>query len=130
MNRQMTRFLILMGMSSAIPVTIKLLRRWQMKIGTFVIGGLAGAAIVMMIQRNPRMSAVAANVGNNLKHRMYNMKDEAIGKAKNTRFASSFMRSTDKFNHGMGNIGKSASRDSEIRDEIDSFMEDSEQHRI
>ncbi|WP_239614101.1 hypothetical protein [Cohnella mopanensis] len=111
-----------------------------MKIGTFVMGGLAGAAIVMMIQRNPRMSAVAANVGNNLKHRMYNMKDDAMGMAKNTKFASSFMRSTDKSkpgfsstsspDRGMDNVGKSASRDSEIRAEIDSFMEDSEQHRI
>lgn len=67
-----------------------------MKIGTFVIGGLAGAAIVMMIQRNQRMSAAAANVGNNLKQRMSGMKDDAIEMAMNTKFASSFKRATEK----------------------------------
>jgi len=73
-----------------------------MKIGTFVIGGLAGAAVVMMIQRNQKMSAITASVGSNLKQRMNGMKDDAIEKALNMKFASSFTRSKDSASHSRG----------------------------
>ncbi|MFC5403846.1 hypothetical protein [Cohnella soli] len=67
-----------------------------MKLGTFIIGGLAGAAVVMMVRRNRMMSAVAANVGGQLRQRMSDMKDDAIEKALNMKFASSFKRAASK----------------------------------
>ncbi|MFC5467804.1 YtxH domain-containing protein [Cohnella suwonensis] len=70
-----------------------------MKLGTFVIGGLAGAAVVMMVRRNRIMSAVASNVGGQLRQRMSDMKDDAIEKALNMKFASSFRRATSKAEH-------------------------------
>ncbi len=111
-----------------------------MKIGSFVIGGLAGVAVVMMIQRNQMMSAVAAGVGHNLKRRMNDMKDDAIEKALNMKFASSFKRATDKVSHqghssssregGLDEVEKLIAQDSEVSDEINSILEQNGQQRI
>jgi hypothetical protein len=111
-----------------------------LKIGTLVIGGLAGAAIVMLIQRNQRMSAVAASVGHNLKHRMGEMKDDAIEKALNMKFASSFRRASDSTENrsnsssshegGLDKVEKLISHDPHVKSEINSILEQNGQHRI
>jgi hypothetical protein len=117
-----------------------------MKIGTFVIGGLAGAAIVMMIQRNQTMSAIATTVGHNMKRRMNDMKDDAIEKAFNMKFASSFKREKDKDHHSasssfsssrssshgedLDEVQKLIAQDPEVSDEINSILEENGQHRI
>ncbi|MCD9021236.1 hypothetical protein [Cohnella silvisoli] len=111
-----------------------------MKIGTFVIGGLAGAAVVLMIQRNQMMSAVTAGVGQNLKHRMNMMKDDAIEKALNMKFASSFRRSADigrktskssSMNEvGLGDVEKLIAQDEDVSHEVNSILEQNGQHRI
>ncbi len=64
----------------------------MLRIGTFVMGGLAGAALAVWLQRNRNMSAAAASMGHNVKKRMLGMKDDAIEKAMNMKFASSFRR--------------------------------------
>jgi hypothetical protein len=111
-----------------------------MKISTFVIGGLAGAAIVMMIRRNPMMSNAAASVGQNLKSRMGEMKDDAIEKALNMKFASSFRKSSDsgtRVNHsssshggGLDEVEKLVAQDPEVSSEINSILKENGQHRI
>jgi hypothetical protein len=111
-----------------------------MRIGTFVIGGLAGAAIVMMIQRNQMMSAVAAGVGHSLKQRMSGMKEDAIEKALNMKFVSSLKRSSENERSsrnssssdegGLDQIEKLVSQDSGVSNEINSILEQNGQHRI
>jgi Tfp pilus assembly protein PilV len=110
-----------------------------MRIGTLVIGGLAGAAIVMMIQRNQRMSSAAANLGQNMMHRMNNMKDDAIEKAMNMKFASSFGRASDNgqkshksfqaHDGGLDKVEELASQDPNVSKEINSILEQNRQHR-
>ncbi|TFE29962.1 hypothetical protein [Cohnella luojiensis] len=111
-----------------------------MKIGSFVMGGLAGAAVVMMIQRNQMMSAVAASVGHNLKHRMNDMKVDAIEKALNMKFASSFKRATDSVSHkvqnssshggGLDEIEKIVAQDPSVSHEVNAILEQNGQQRI
>jgi hypothetical protein len=137
----MTHFLILMGMNKTNSVTLKPIRGGGlMKIRTLVIGGLAGAAIVMMIRRNQMMSNVAASVGQNLKSRMGEMKDDAIEKALNMKFASSFRKLSDsgrRVNHsssshadGLDEVEKLVAQDPEVSSEINSILEENGQHRI
>jgi len=111
-----------------------------MKIGTFVIGGLAGAAIAMMIQRNQRMSAAATSLGHNLKQRVNNMKDDAIGKAMGMKFASSFRsagsdgRSEHPFSShssregGLHEVEKLISQDPEVGAEVESILNENGRH--
>lgn len=111
-----------------------------MKVGSFVIGGLAGAAIVMMIQRNQMMSAVAAGVGSSMKQRMSNMKDDAIEKALNMKFASSFNRfsnngkstvhTSQKNDGGLAEVEKLAFQDPGVSKEINSILEQNGEQQI
>ncbi|MFC4599109.1 hypothetical protein [Cohnella hongkongensis] len=63
-----------------------------MKIGAFVIGGLAGMALVMWLQRNPNLSMAAVSMGSNVKDRMRDLKDEAVEKAMNSKLANGLRR--------------------------------------
>ncbi len=137
----MTRFLILMENVLRTLGHNKVNKEVaKMKIGSFVMGSLAGAAIVMMIQRNQMMSAVAANVGENVKQRMSSMRDDAIEKALNMKFASSFKRAWDSARNeskyssshdgGLDEVEKLAHRDAEVSREINSILEQNGQHRI
>lgn len=118
-----------------------------MKIGTFVMGGLAGAALVMMIQRNQMMSAVASSMGQSMKHRAGNMKNELIGRAMTKFGGMSFASSKhsdsrhsrdesgsgDAFrseDDGLGKIGQLASQDPEVSKEINAILEQNGQDRI
>ncbi|TVY04540.1 hypothetical protein [Cohnella terricola] len=111
-----------------------------MKIGTFVIGGLAGAAIVMMIRRNQRMSAAATNLGHNLKQRVNSMKDDAIGKAMGMKFASNF-RGSGSDGHsehsfsshssregGLDEVKKLISQDPKVGAEVESILNENGRH--
>jgi hypothetical protein len=109
-----------------------------MKIGTFVMGGLAGAAVVMMIQRNQMMSAVANMVGQNLKQRMSVMKEDAIDKAF-MKFSSSSKRSSDSApskhdskasGGGLDRVKEIINQDPDVSSEINSILEQNGQHRI
>lgn len=111
-----------------------------MKIGTLVMGGLAGAAIVMMIQRNQMMSAVAAGVGQGMKRRMSNMKEDAIEKALNMKFASSFKRtldnkpteqkSTQGHSGGLDEVEKLAYQDPQVTKDVNEILEQNGQNQI
>ncbi|QTH44822.1 YtxH domain-containing protein [Cohnella sp. LGH] len=115
-----------------------------MKIGTFVMGGLAGAALAIWFQRNRNLTAAMATAGQNVKERMMGMKDDAVEKAMNMKFASSFRRlgaesgneqhrhhtsrqasshsNLDEEEGGMEQIRKLISQDPEVGKEVDAIL--------
>lgn len=109
-----------------------------MKIGTFVMGGLAGAAIVMMIQRNQMMSAVAASMGHSVKSRINDMKGEMIGKAMNMKFGGFSGRApSQRSEHDSGSeesdlsrVSLLASKDPQVTEQINAILEQNGQDRI
>ncbi|RKP57085.1 hypothetical protein D7Z26_03625 [Cohnella endophytica] len=116
-----------------------------MKLGAFIIGGLAGAAVVMVMRRNRMMSAVASGVGSNLKRRMSGMKDDAIEKALNMKFASSFKRASDNDRHsaasestasadnrsgGLDDVKNFVARDPQLNEQVNKILEENGEHRI
>ncbi len=113
-----------------------------MKIGTFVMGGLAGVAIVMLIQRNQMMSAVCSSMGQSMKNRVGDMKDEMIGKALGSKFVNNLMtrssasssirkeqqsRSNDA---DLSQVSVLASKDPEVTNQINAILEQSGQNHI
>ena len=113
-----------------------------MKIGTFVMGGLAGVAIVMLIQRNQMMSAVCASMGQSMKDKMGDMKNEMIGKALGSKFVNNVMTrssassSNRKEPHSgsdyadLSQVSQLASQDPEVANQINAILEQSGQNRI
>ena len=113
-----------------------------MKIGTFVMGGLAGVAIVMLIQRNQMMSTICANMGQSMKNRMGDMKDEMIGKALGSKFVNNIMTrssasSSNRKEKGSGSdhadmsqVSALASEDPEVTNQINAILEQNGQNRI
>jgi hypothetical protein len=109
-----------------------------MKIGTFVIGGLAGAAVVMMIQRNQMLSTVAAGIGQSVKRRMSDMKEDAIEKTLHMKFAKSFNRSAENSQSSnkssltnessLADVEKLAFQDPHVSKEINEILEQNGQH--
>ena len=112
-----------------------------MKIRTLVRVGLAGAAIVMMVRRNPMMSTAAANIWQNLKNRMGEMKDGANEKALNLKFASSNFRngfdngksvkkSSSSHSGALDQVEKLIAQDPGVSREVNSILEENGHHRI
>jgi hypothetical protein len=114
----------------------------MMKLGTFIVGGMAGAMLAMMFQRNRFLSAIASEVGSSMKKGMSTMKDEAMQKAFNFKFdgfssnSSTKERHKDRSNAGfessgdLKDIGKLVAHDSDVKREVDAILEQSGQHRI
>lgn len=111
-----------------------------MKIGTFVMGGLAGVAIVMLIQRNQMMSAVCASMGQSMKNRMGDMRDEMIGKALGSKFVNNLMtrssassskeQQSGSEHADLSQISLLASKDPEVTNQINAILEQNGQNRI
>ena len=113
-----------------------------MKMGPFVLGGLAGAALAVMIRRNRRLSAMAGSLGGLLSERMTGMKDMAFGKAlNNMKFAGGKLRASDfgkkherdgavGHSDGIEQVARLASEDPGVQREIDEILEDNGRHRI
>jgi hypothetical protein len=112
-----------------------------MKLGTFVIGGLAGAVVVMMMQRNQTMSSITDGMGRMVKQRMNNMKENVIQKGIDLKFSNGSMgSSSNKSNKqsagfksktdGLDEVERMASRDPHVEHEINDVLEDNGQHRI
>lgn len=115
-----------------------------MKMGSFLIGGLAGAAVVMMMQRNKRIAAMAGNMGQGFRNRMGSMKEDAIGRMLNMRFGdkdrssareASDAESREDRSHsssggGLDTIAHLAAQDSGVQRQVNEILEQSGQHRI
>ncbi|MBN2984343.1 MULTISPECIES: hypothetical protein [Cohnella] len=105
-----------------------------MKIGSFIVGGLAGAAVVMLMQRNGRMMAMAGTAGESLKRRAGEMKGEALGRlfsmgTGGERGWSGKDQSRERGeNEGLGHVAKLASQDSEVKRQVDKILEENAKH--
>ncbi|MBB6674175.1 hypothetical protein [Cohnella nanjingensis] len=111
-----------------------------MKIGTFVMGGLAGAAVVLLMQRNGRMAAMAGQVGQRMKHRMSGMKEDAFGKMLNMSWSGSDRhggsdshRGSDRHasnrssseSGGLEQVAHLASQDAKVKREVNDILNQS-----
>lgn len=115
-----------------------------MKLGTFVWGGLAGAALVMMLQRNNRWSAITSGVSQNLSKGMNGMTENVIEKALNMKFtggstnSSTNGRNKNKSSRSrshtedLDDVKRMASKDADVAQEINSILEQNgqQQHQI
>ncbi|WEK55662.1 MAG: hypothetical protein P0Y55_06340 [Candidatus Cohnella colombiensis] len=115
-----------------------------MKIATFLMGSLAGAAVVMLLRRNQMVSATASSVGNRMKQSMSDMKDQWMGKAlnkmlNNQKSSSSDKEQSSRSNHSAqsdydGNtlqeIERFVSKDPEVASEVNSILEQNGQHPL
>jgi len=110
----------------------------------FIMGGLAGAAAVMLFQRNRRMFAMAGNLGQQVKSRMNGMKGEAIGKMLNMNIAgnaaemlgfggkenSRGREASGDETGGLEQVAHLAAQDSEVQRRVNEILEQSGQNRI
>jgi hypothetical protein len=131
-----------------------------MKIGTFVMGGLAGAAVVMMMRRNQNMSSITNGMGQMMKQRMNDVKENVIQRGIDLKFSNGSMGSSSNKNSKSSNSSNSnnssnnnnnsnkqsasfksktdgldkvediASRDPHVKHEINDILEENGQHRI
>jgi hypothetical protein len=107
-----------------------------MKLGMFVMGGIAGAALAIYMQRNRYKFAAAGNWGQSLMGSMNSMKEGAVQSALNMKFGSGKTRSpqTSSMSAGSGNdlneVQKLASQDPHLKQEINSILQQNGQHQI
>ncbi|RUS48145.1 hypothetical protein [Cohnella sp. AR92] len=88
-----------------------------MKTTTFLMGAMAGAALVLFARRNRMVSAAAGMVGQQMRNRWSGMKEDAVGKMVNMRFGGRDHNRDQGKDHG-GSIrgdAHSGSRRSENR---------------
>ncbi|CAM3777508.1 hypothetical protein COLU111180_07925 [Cohnella lubricantis] len=96
-----------------------------MKVSAFLLGGLAGAAAVIFIQRNKRMVSAVGNIGwSQVKSRVNGMKDEAIGKMWSKSFESHDSAG------GLDKVAHLAAQDSEVQRRVNEILEESGQNQI
>lgn len=114
-----------------------------MKIATFIMGGIVGAAAAVAIRRSPRWSAAAGMLGRQFKGRMGGMSMEgAFGKMLDRRFShdrderkkssgetASFSKKRED-GKGYGDIAHLISQDAGLRDQVNEILSENGQHRI
>jgi hypothetical protein len=116
------------------------------------MGGLAGAVVVMMMQRNQNMSALTNQIGSMVKQRVNDMKENMIEKGIDLKFSNGFMGSSGKNNQnnqnnqnnknnkhsgsfstqkdGLEKVEHLASRDPKVKHEVNDILEQNGQHPI
>lgn len=115
-----------------------------MKMATFVMGGIVGAALTVAIRRSPKWSVAAGMLGRELKNRSFGMKEGAIGKMFDMRFGSDHAErrgehaseslkrtaSTKSDADSLGEIANIVSKDPGVREDVNEILSESGQHRI
>ncbi|WP_276351721.1 hypothetical protein [Cohnella caldifontis] len=111
-----------------------------MKLGTFLLGGLAGAAVVM-IMRSQSMTAMSNGMGQMWKQRMNDMKENVLEKGMNVKFGSGAMQdmfqmkgnasqsAAGSHTGGLEEVSRLASKDSEVKREVNEILHESGQHQ-
>jgi hypothetical protein len=110
-----------------------------MRLGTFVLGGLAGAAVVMMM-RNRTMTAMTGGIGQMLKQRVNDVKENALDKGMSVKFGGGILgalakngssggRNISPSSGGLEQVEHLASKDPKVKQEINEILnENSHQH--
>lgn len=114
-----------------------------MKRGTFILGGIAGAMLAMMVKRSPTMSAMCASMGRRLMGQMGGMKEKAMGKGFEMNWMSSAFNkekagkasgksfgTTGGAGEGLGEVAELASRDKSVQNEIRDILSENGQERV
>jgi len=115
-----------------------------MKMATFIMGGIVGAALTVAIRRSPKWSAAAGMLGRNMKDRSFGMKEGAIGKMFDMRFgtdgserkrASSGTETRKKSSASsdegdFGDIAHLISQDKGVREDVNEILDENGQNRI
>ncbi|CAI6057753.1 hypothetical protein [Cohnella sp. JJ-181] len=117
-----------------------------MKMATFVMGGIVGAALTVAIRRNPKWSMAAGMLGRELKNRSFGSKDSGIGKLFDMRFSSDTSErgqasgggsetrksasSSTGGAQGLGEVANLVSEDQGVRDDVNKILEENGQNRI
>lgn len=104
----------------------------NVRFATFLIGSLAGAAAVMMIQRNSRVMAMAGMAGQTLKRKAGEMmKDEAFGRFFQSRTgrerdseAKAFRDRDASGMDGLQQVAHLAAQDSEVKRNVNEILDE------
>ena len=102
-----------------------------MRLGAFVLGGLAGAAVVMLMQNRTRV-AVANGIGQMFRQRMNQVKETAIEKGLNVKFNGGMFQGTAAKNSagGLDQVKHLASRDSQVKNEVNEILSENGQQQM
>ncbi len=106
-----------------------------MRLGTFVLGGLAGAAVVMLMQ-NRTMVAVTNGFGQMFRQRMNQVKETAIEKGLNVKFNGGMFQGAGMKNAsahsagGLDQVKHLASRDSHVKHEVNENLSENGQQQM
>ncbi|MFC5699855.1 hypothetical protein ACFPVX_01060 [Cohnella faecalis] len=113
-----------------------------MKLGSFIMGGLAGAALAVVVKRSPMLSAACAGIGRSLSERMSGMKEKAMNKTFDMSFSGGFKRwkgeedeakrssHSETSSFDLEEISRLASKDSSVKSEINEILDQNGQHHI
>jgi hypothetical protein len=109
-----------------------------MKFGTFLLGGLAGAAVVMLM-RSRTMAAMSGGMGQMWKPSWSGMKENLLEKGLNVKFGSgsasgSFQSknpSSPSNAGGLEEVGRLASKDPGVKHQVNEILhENGQQHQV
>jgi uncharacterized membrane protein len=111
-----------------------------MKLGTFVLGGLAGAAVIMMM-RNRTMTAVTNGFGQMIKQRMNEAKETMMEKGMNIKFSggitgtpgsktASASKADARGANSLDDVQRLASRDMKVKQEVNEILEENGQQHL
>lgn len=113
-----------------------------MKLRTsLLLGGLTGAAVVMIMRNNRAFAGMANGWGSMLKQRLNDAKETAIEKGIGVKFAgglpgiggksgASGSARGDSRSGGLEQVGQLASKDPQVKHQVNEILEESSQHRI
>lgn len=106
-----------------------------MKLGTFLLGGLTGVAVVMMMRNNRTMNAVAGGIGQMMKQRVSDIKETALEKGMSVKFGGGMMSGMASGNRsggdrhaspssgqGLDQVERLASQDPKVKNEINEIL--------
>jgi len=111
-----------------------------MKLTAFVLGGLAGAAVAMIL-RNQAVTTMAGSVGQMVRQRIGDAKDTAIGRTIQGGIGSGFIstlgkkgrhesRSDASPSRGLGEVERLASLDPEVKSKVNEILDDNGHRQI
>lgn len=88
-----------------------------MKVGTFLLGGLVGAGVVMYWNRRGKLAAFSA-----ISHQAGNMMNHAVDRTKDAVKTTSHMKTKFEPDHGLDKVEEIVNRDPELKKHVDEII--------